>query len=177
MKSGPEEKSVQIITEPRKEKAGEKNLASPVLRKMLTQWAWESLDKVWKRIILFKQLSTNFQCNYYFSQFLFFLANIRYEEAWMEKMAPFHLSGMVCGFNLLKKLPFWKMSGSILKLKVQMKNNFIFKEIILGFVKILYRYWYRLFSTSKGLPRKRCKEHQKPVIHFTLQCFKNIEMA
>lgn len=37
MKSGPEEKSVQIITEPRKEKAGEKNLASPVLQKMLTQ--------------------------------------------------------------------------------------------------------------------------------------------
>lgn len=37
MKSGPEEKSVQIITEPRNEKAGEKNLASPVLRKMLTQ--------------------------------------------------------------------------------------------------------------------------------------------
>ena len=34
---GPEDKSVQIVTEPKKEKTDEKNLASPVLRRILTQ--------------------------------------------------------------------------------------------------------------------------------------------
>lgn len=45
---GSEEKTVQITSEQQKEKPDEKEYATPVLRKMLTQWRLESKQMDWK---------------------------------------------------------------------------------------------------------------------------------